>query len=246
MWRHEILSIIRITALLVACIQFVLPVAAQDTLIYRGPVPIKIQGETTNLPIALFASQMPEQSEQIQLHAHTDIGDLRPMLLNQLRKLAKDKIDACELRLSVLDAATHLSQSQIFLTATLQAEIWLCTSLLETAIGSDSFTLEIGVTPDVRAGRLHLTPGSVTAHGMDETVRSIGGELLLQRLVQEGINRFNNNPKLTSLPEKLGTAGYSYHAVTAGNSQIGQNTLRISIIGPNDLVALVSTLANLR
>lgn len=222
------------------------PATAQDTLIYQGPVPVKFQGETANLPVALFASPVADQADQIQLHAHTDVNDLRPVLLRQLRKLADERLNACELRLAVLDAVPRLSARQIVLKASLQAEIWLCTDLLKTVIGSDSFTLDIGVVPEVRAGRLHLTPGSVTVDGMDETIRSIGGEMLLQRLMVDAVSRFNSNPKLTSLPEPLGTAGYSYHAVTTGNAQIGPSTLRVSIIGPNDLVALLGTLANMR
>ncbi|MCR9139387.1 MAG: hypothetical protein NXI27_25530 [Alphaproteobacteria bacterium] len=222
------------------------PASAQDTLIYQGPVPVKLQGATANLPIALFASPAPEHSDQIQLHAHADVTDLKPILLNQLQKLAKERLNVCELRLSVLDAVPRLSPPQIVLNATLQAEIWLCTSLLKTTVGSDSFVLDIGVVPDVRAGRLHLTPGSVNVAGMDDIVRSIGGEVLLEQLFEEAIARFNRNPKLTSLPEPLVSAGYSYHDVATGNAQIGPNTLRISIIGPNDVVSLLATLANLR
>lgn len=240
------MPIARIASLLIVCFALIVPAAAQDTLIYEGPVPINIQGGTAKLPIALFASPVTDQSDHIKLHAHANVTNLRPVLLSQLRKLADEKVNACELRLSVLDAATRMAEAQIFLKAALQAEIWLCTTLLKTEIGSDSFTVEIGAVPEVRAGRLHLTPGSMTVSGMDETVRSLGGELLLQRLFSEAIARFNNNPKLTSLPEKLRDAGFSYHGVTTGNAQIGHNTLRISVIGPNDLVSLLSTLANLR
>lgn len=240
------MPIARFAQFLIVSLALIGPAIAQDTLIYQGPVPVKFQGETANLPVALFASPVADQADQIQLHAHTNVNDLRPILLNQLRKLADERLSACELRLAVHDAVPRLSDRQIVLKAALQAEIWLCTDLLKTVIGSDTFTLDIGVVPEVRAGRLHLTPGSVTVDGMDETVRSIGGEVLLQRLMVEAISRFNRNPKLTSLPEALGAAGYSYHAVTTGDAQIGPSTLRVSIIGPNDLVSLLATLADMR
>ncbi len=239
-------SIVRLAALVIICLALHGPAIAEDTLIYQGPVPVKLRGEAATVPVALFASPATGQSDQIQLHAHTNVGDLRPILLSQLRRLADERVNACELRLSVLDAVPHLGEGQIYLAATLQAEIWLCTNLLKTVLGSDSFTLTLGVVPEVRAGRLYLTPGTVSTSGMDETVRTIGGELLLQRLFTEAIARFNTDPKLTSLPAELEAAGYRYHAVTTGNRQIGANTLRISIIGPNDLVTLLAALANLR
>jgi hypothetical protein len=235
-----------LTLTLFAWVAITLPALGQDALIYQGPVPVKLKGETISLPVSLFASSRPEQSDQLQLHAHTNVNELRPVLRRQLSRLADEKANTCELRLSVLDASSRLGENQIFVSATLQAEIWLCTTILQTVIGKDTFTIEIGAIPEVRSGRLHLDPGSLTVSDMDETLRAIGGELLLQQIYVEAINRFNNNPKLTGLPPKLAAAGYSYRNVVTGSDVIGPSTLRVSIVGPNDLIALAKTIADMR
>ena len=81
---------------------------------------------------------------------------------------------------------------------------------------------------------------------MNETLRSIGGEILLQNLLVEAIERFNRDPKLTMLPQPLTDAGFAYHDISAGGAGLGASTLRVSIVGPNDPVALVTTLGSMR
>ncbi len=244
--RASIIRLCGILLLLATAVAVALPAASQETLIYSGPVPVTVQGQKAVLPVEVFASAARHDGDLLTLHAQTNVNDLRSVLLHQLRRLAKERATSCELRLSIHDASIRLAQNRIYIASGMNAEVWLCTNLLETAIGTSSFTAEIGVAPSVRSGRLHLSAVSLSVDGMNETLRSIGGEILLQNLLVEAIERFNRDPKLTMLPQPLIDAGFAYHDISVGGAGLGASTLRVSIVGPNDPVALVTTLGSMR
>ena len=235
-----------VVLLLLAGILSAAPATAQEALVYQGPVPVRVEGQTVTLPVAVFASVEGAQSDQLLLHVDVNVNDLQPVLLQQLRQAASNQASSCELRLAVQDASIRLNGNQIILNSTIQADIWLCSSVLETAVGGDTFTIDIGAVPEVSGGRLQLAPGTVDIREMNETLRSMGGAALLQNLYADALRRFNSDPRLTSLPGPLAQAGYRYVDVVPGGGSAGANVVRVSVTGPNDLVALVRTLANMR
>ena len=219
---------------------------AQDSLIFEGPIPLRLGEQQASLPVEVYMSPGPSKRGEVRLHGHTRVSDLKPVILGQLRQLIANKLDACELRLSVADANPRLQDEHIILAADLEAEIWICTNLLKTRVGRDSFTVELSVLPKVRDGRIQLEAGTVAVSGMDETVAALGGDLLLRPLFSEAVERFNRDERMTRLPDPIHDAGFRYDDITAGGQDIGADTLRVSIIGPNDLAGLIASLSGLR
>jgi|GEM_PF-3509483 len=236
----------RVFALVLAGLLCSASAVAEEALVYQGPVPIAFQGQTVSLPVAVFASADAVQTDRILLHADVNLDDLQPLLLQQLRLAARDRVPSCEVRLTVQDAYIRVNGGQIVLTTTVQGDIWLCTSVVETPIGSDAFTIDIGAIPEIRGGRLQLAPGTLAVRDMNETLRSMGGETLLRNLYAEALSRFNRDPRLTTLPDPLTAAGYSYVDIVPGGGSAGADSVRVSVAGPNDIIALVRTLANMR
>ena len=209
-------------------------------------MPVNLQGHRATLSVAVFASAASNDGNLLMLRAQTDVNNLKPILLYQLQRLARERATSCELQLSVHDASIRLAPERIYVAAAMNAEVWLCTNMLETAIGNNNFNVEIGVVPNVRSGRLHLSAASLSVDGMNETLRSIGGETLLQNLLVHAVDRFNRDPKSTTLLPPLIAAGFAYLDITAGGGALGATTLQVSIVGPNDMIVLVTTLGSMR
>ena len=94
----------------------------------------------------------------------------------------------------------------------------------------------------MRDGKLHFVADSVDIDGVSDLATSIGGDELLQDLYARAIKRLNKSERLTSLPEKLSKAGFVYEDVEVGTFRGEPSMVRVSIIGPNDLIGLAKIL----
>ena len=236
---------LRLAVIVMAVPILCLQALAQSEPLYQGPVPVRMNGKVVTIPITLYAETAGENAESILLHAYTQSANLAPVMREQLQFLAEEKINACEFRVSVPDANVAVIGSTLVTTALVNAEVWVCT-ILKTRLGGESARFVAGARPSVRDGRLHLEPVSFQVEGIGELVKSIGGDGVLQDLYVQAIARFNRDRRLTSVPRKLANAGFVYQAAEVGTFNGVPSTLRISIIGPNDLVALAKILAGIR
>ena len=160
--------------------------------LYQGPVPARLNGKTVEIPVTLYAEIAGEQSESILMQVYARTQDLAPLLRDQLQSLAEDSISACELRISVPDAGIGVDGTQLVMSATVDAEIWVC-SVVKTHLGGETARIVADVRPTVREGRLYLEPGALRIEGMGNLIASVGGDRLLHSLYIHAIDRFNPN-----------------------------------------------------
>ncbi len=197
------------------------------------------------MPVAVLAEPSATADGELLLHAYSSTRDMRPILHEQLQIVAREKANACELRVAVPEANLDIREGLIVLTAIIQSEFWVCTSFLKTRLGSDTTRVSASAIPGVRDGRLFLEPGSLQVEGIGELIAAIGGEQVLRDLYQQAIDRFNNNADMTRLPDALVEAGFSYHSVALAPQGSDPATVRVSIVGPNDLINLIRIIAGL-
>lgn len=218
----------------------------QSTLVYEGPVPIKLKSGTAVLPVTIVAEPGDAGEAELLLHAYSSTHDMRPILHDQMQKVAREKANACELRVAVPQADLNIRDGLIVLAAIIQSEFWICTSFIKTRLGSDSTRITASAIPGVRNGRLFLEPGSLQVEGIGDLIGAIGGEQVLRNLYQEAIDRFNNSPDMTRLPDALIEAGFAYHSVALAPPGSDPASVRVSIVGPNDLINLIRIIAGIR
>ncbi|MCP4318208.1 MAG: hypothetical protein GY789_19890 [Hyphomicrobiales bacterium] len=239
------MCLLRLAVIVLAIPVLCVHVFAQAEPLYQGPVPVRLNGKVITIPVALYAETAGDNAESILLHAYARTQDLAPIMRDQLQFLADEKISACELRINVPETNVGVAGSTLVITALVSAEVWVCT-ILKTRLGGEDARIVAGAQPTVRNGRLFLEPGSLQIDGIGDLVTSIGGDRVLQDLYYQAIERFNRDRRLTSLPRKLANAGFAYQAAEVGTFNGTPSMLRISIIGPNDLVNLVKILAGIR
>lgn len=220
------------------------PALSESATLYEGPLPVKIKDKSVALPVVLSGQTAPDDDDKLLLNAAARTQDLAPVLKEQLQALADDNISACELRIKVPEADVGANDQLLILAATVNAEVWVCTSFLKTRLGSETARITAGVTPEIRDGRLYLEPGTLRIDGIGDLIASIGGDRVLQNLYFQAVDRFNEDPKLTALPEKLAGAGFAYQSV--GVEASGVQRLNVTIAGPNDLVNLAKIIAGMR
>ena len=209
--------------------------------IYDGPVPVKLNKKNLTIPVKLYAEPAGENDENIVLHAYARAADLAPIMQTQLQRLATKKISACQLRVTVPDTAIDVGGPSLIVTTSINAEVWVCT-VLKKRLGDETARIVASAQPTVRDGRLHLVAESIEIDGVSELATSIGGDGFLQDLYARAIKRLNKSDKLTTLPEKLTDAGFVYQAVDVGTFNGEPSMVRVSIVGPNDLVGLAKIL----
>ncbi|MEX3008604.1 hypothetical protein [Hoeflea sp. TYP-13] len=239
------MSLMRMAAFVLAIPLLCVQAFGQAEPLFQGPVPVRLNGELTKIPVTLYAETAGEQSESIVLHAYAKTEDLAPILRQQLQFLAEDKISACELRIDVPETRVGVNGSLLVTTAIVSAEVWVC-SILKTRLGGETAQIVAGAQPTVRNGRLHLEPGSLQIEGIGDLITSIGGDQVLQDLYIQAIDRFNRDRRLTSVPRKLANAGFTYQTAEVGTFNGEPSMLRVSIVGPNDLVSLAKILAGIQ
>ena len=210
--------------------------------VFDGLVPVKLNKKNLTLPVTLYAELAGEDDENIVLHAYAKAADLAPIMQAQLQQLAKKKISACEFRVTVPDTEIDVGGPSLIMTTSINAEVWFCT-LMKKRIGDETARIVASAQPTVRDGKLYFVADSVDINGVSELATSIGGDELLQDLYTRAIKRLNKSEKLTSLPDKLADAGFVYQAVDVGTFHGEPKMVRVSIIGPNDLIGLAKILS---
>ena len=210
--------------------------------VYDGLVPVRVNKKNLTIPVTLYAEPAGENAENIVLHAYAKAADLAPIMQAQLQQLAKKKISACEFRITVPDTEIDVGGPSLIITTSINAEVWVCT-LLKTRIGDETARIVASAQPTVRDGKLYFVADSVDIEGVSNLATSIGGDELLQDLYVGAIKRLNKSDRLTSLPKKLTEAGFAYQGVEVGTFHGEPSMVRVSIIGPNDLIGLAKILA---
>ncbi len=234
----------RLVPFVIALCVFCAEAGAETSTLYQGPLPVKIKDRLVTVPVTLSGETTGADADTLLLRAAAYTRDLSPILKEQLQILADDNISACELRITVPETDVGAVGTELILSALVNAEAWVCTSFLKTRLGSETARITASVTPQVRDGRLHLQPGTLSIDGIGDLIASIGGNQILQNLYFQAIERFNNDPELTSLPGKLADAGFSYQSAKV--EPAGTPTLTVAIAGPNDLVYLAKIIAGIR
>ncbi|MDA4844147.1 hypothetical protein [Hoeflea poritis] len=235
---------LQVCILLLATWALCAPALSDSATLYEGPLPVKIKDKSLELPVVLSGQTAAGDDDMLLLQVAARTQDLAPILKEQLQSLADDNISACELRIKVPEAAVGANGQLLVLAATVSAEAWVCTSFLKTRLGSETATITAGVTPEIRDGRLYLEPDTLTIDGIGDLIASIGGDRVMQNLYFQAVDRFNKDPKLTALPEKLSTAGFAYQSV--GVEAASPQRLTVTIAGPNDLANLAKIIAGIQ
>ena len=212
--------------------------------IYDGLVPVKVHKQQLTIPVRLYAEPAAEDADTLVLHAYAKAADLAPIMQAQLQRLASKKISVCEFRVTVPDTQIDVGGPSLIITTSINAEVWVCT-LLKKRIGDETARIVASAQPTVRDGKLHFVADSVDIDGVSDLATSVGGDALLQDLYARAIKRLNKSDRLISLPAKLSDAGFVYQAVEVGTFHGEPSMVRVSIIGPNDLVGLAKILAGL-
>lgn len=236
------MSLLRLAVVVLAITLLSAQALVHTKPVYDGHVPIKLNKKNLTIPVTLYAEPAGEDAENIVLHAYAKAADLAPVMQAQLQQLAKRKISACEFRITVPDTEIDVGGPFLIITTSINAEVWVCT-LLKKRIGDETARIIASAQPTVRDGRLHFVADTVDINGVSELATSIGGDELLQDLYARAINRLNKSDRLTSLPDKLADAGFVYQAVDVGTFNGEPSMVRVSIIGPNDLIGLARILA---
>lgn len=209
--------------------------------VFDGLVPVKVNKQNLTVPVTLYAEPAGENAENIVLHAYAKAADLAPIMHAQLQHLAKKKISACEFRVTVPDTEIDVGGPSLIVTTSINAEVWVCT-LLKKRIGDETARIVASAQPTVRDGKLHFVADSVDIDGVSDLATTIGGEELLQDLYARAIRRLNKSDRITALPDKLSEAGFTYQDIEVGTFHGKPSMVRVSIVGPNDLIGLAKIL----
>ena len=93
------------------------------------------------------------------------------------------------------------------------------------------------LAPEVDYGRLQLRLVEFRVDGMSDLSRSIGLEALMRGFLKMEIDKFNDDPELTTLPEPLQREGFELTDVRFTDED-GAPSLRADVVGPNDVYAV--------
>ena len=230
-----------------AMVVLALPLLSAQALVlskpvFDGPVPVRLNEKTMTIPVTLYAETAGEDAENIVLHAYAKAADLAPIMREQLQALADKKISACEFRITVPETEIGVGGTSLIVTTSIRAEVWVC-AVLKSRVGDETVRIVASAQPTVKDGQLHFIADTVDIDGVSDLATTVGGDQLLQDLYVRAIKRLNKSRRLTSLPEKLTDAGFTYQAVEVGTFNGEPSMVRVSIIGPNDLVGLAKILA---
>jgi hypothetical protein len=236
------MSLLRLAMVVLALPLLSAQALVHSTPVFDGPVPVKLNKKIITIPVRLYAELAGDDSENIVLHAYARAADLAPIMREQLQVMADKKISACEFRIKVPETEIGVGGPSLIVTTSIRAEVWVC-AVLKSRIGDETARIIASAQPTVRDGQLHFIADRVDVDGVSELATTVGGDQLLQDLYARAIERLNRSHRLTSLPEKLTDAGFAYQAVEVGTFNGEPSMVRVSIIGPNDLVGLARILA---
>ena len=209
----------------------------QGEVLFETSAVSQISGIEVATPVTVYGVETPGGDDALTLTAVADLEIALPAALRALEHDINRRSVECGLRLSGRNAGASVSDDGVRISITVGAEQWACFGGMKSRLASDRGTIRARLAPEVDYGRLQLRLVEFRVDGMSDLSRSIGLEALMRGFLKMEIDKFNDDPELTTLPEPLQREGFELTDVRFTDED-GAPSLRADVVGPNDVYAV--------
>ncbi len=200
---------------------------------------VNIFKEDVSLPLMVTASESAVSGDVFHIQGEVNVTKIIPVMGRQIKALILAQNDGCKFRVSSSEPEVEVSDAAIHIRVTSGAEIWLCTGFSKTKVVQETGTIVAAITPGIRNGALVLNLSSFEVHDLSKISGMLGIEKQLKNRFKGLLNSFNEDQKLSQLPDVLVENGFVYSSATLENTYRDRQTLSLEIQGPNDALTLL-------
>ena len=207
---------------------------------------IDVVGKPVSVPISLLA-QTTDEGSQLAITALAKMNAVLGAIGPVMESAVDERHRGCRERWDGSNGVARIDGDVLFVAVTIRVEKWVCEDLLvdelKTRIGRETARLKARLRPRVVDGAIRIEMSTLEIENLSQLAQEFGVEKMLRDALQKELDEFNQDPERTRLPQELSDIGFSYHDIQLQGGE--QATARVSIIGPNDTVAVLIALHNL-
>jgi hypothetical protein len=223
-------------------------VQAEPRELFSTSAPVTLGGQTAAVPVQIFAETIESVEPRLRIGARAVLDDLLAKAALFLEEEIRRRDRGCRERWSAWDGSAAVRDGALHGKVTARAEKWICEKVLgselKTRVAEETATVHVALTPSIENGVLKVELSGFRVDDLSQLLRDFGLEGYLRASVEAELRKINADPAIMDLPAPLKEIGYAYESVVLRTAD-GIATADLTIMGPNDPVALLAAVAKL-